>query len=97
MLGMIQGLSTIPFEESIACRMEELRLDTTGLQKDIANNKHNDNTATYYLLLQQELRQHNETILQYYLQKQYVINRYKLVEKVKEQYEKRLLHRISTL
>ncbi len=39
--------------------MKELDLDTTELKKDIATNKHNDNTATYYLLLQQEFRQKN--------------------------------------
>jgi hypothetical protein len=33
--------------------MHDLQLSTAGLRKDILNNKHNDNTAAYYLLLQQ--------------------------------------------
>lgn len=33
--------------------MKEFGLPTVGLKADIANNKHNDSTATYYLFLQQ--------------------------------------------
>jgi hypothetical protein len=55
------------------------------------NIKHNDKTSTYHLLLQQDLRQKNETILNYFLSKAHVISRYKIIEKVKDNIEKRLV------
>jgi hypothetical protein len=63
----------------------------------IQNNKHNSITTTYYLLLQEWLRQRNESIVNYYSSKNNVINRYKLIEKVKENYEKRLIIRLEEL
>jgi len=65
-------------------------LETSELKHEIINNRHNDRTTAYHLLLQQDLRQKNETILNYFLSKTYIINRYKIIEKVKENYEKRL-------
>jgi hypothetical protein len=68
-------------------------MESSHLREDIQNNKHNNLTSTYYLLLQQWLRQRNESILSYYVSKDNLINRYKLIEKVKENYDKRLIDR----
>ena len=57
--GIIPGLSIIPFEPHIEEQMRELGLNTSDLGAQIANNKHTHLTATYYLLLQQWLRQKN--------------------------------------
>lgn len=68
-------------------------MESSQLREDIQNNKHNNLTSTYYLLLQQWLRQRNESILSYYVSKDHLINRYKLIEKVKENYDRRLIDR----
>jgi len=61
-------------------------MDVSQLRADISNNKHNSGTSTYYLLLQQWLRQKNESTLSYYNSKNSIINRYKIIEKVKSNY-----------
>jgi len=95
--GLIQGLSTFPVEEHISSQIKQLSISVEPLHSAIQNNKHNTLTTTYYLLLQQWLRQRNESLVNYYSSKNNVINRYKLIEKVKENYEKRLIIRLEEL
>ncbi len=77
--------------------MKELNIETKELQHQIVNNKHTNLTSTYYLLLHQWLRQKNESILNYYASKNNLINRYKVIEKVKEMYDKRLSLKLEEL
>lgn len=74
--------------------MRKIPLDTHDLQGQIANNKHTHLTATYYLLLQQWLRQKNESLVSYYTSKDALVNRHRVVERVKEMYERRLTIRL---
>ncbi len=55
-MGIVPGLSVIPYEESIEHRMNSLGINTHELKHQIINNKHTHLTSTYYLLLQQSLR-----------------------------------------
>jgi hypothetical protein len=77
--------------------MRELSLQTGELAGQVSNNKHTDLTATYYLLLQQWLRQKDVTLIGYYASKDALINRHRVVEKAKEMYEKRLIVRLEEL
>ena len=77
--------------------MKELSIDTTDLHHQVINNKHTDITSTYYLLLHQWLRQKNQSILTYYNSKSNLINRYKVIERVKEIYDKRITLRLDEL
>ena len=66
--------------------MAQMRLNITKLKEYIKNNKHNDLTVTYYMLLQRMLRLKNMTAIAYYTGKANQINRYILIEKVKQNY-----------
>ena len=74
--------------------MNGMQVSTHKLRDYVLSNKHNNETALYYLLLQQSLREKNETIVNYYQGKHNIINRYKIIEKVKDIYERRLTERI---
>jgi hypothetical protein len=77
--------------------MRELGVETGELAVQVANNRHTHLTATYYLLLQQWLRQKNESVVGYYAAKDALINRHRVVERVKEMYERRLNTRLEQL
>jgi 5'-AMP-activated protein kinase catalytic alpha subunit len=95
--GIIPGLSVIPFEAHLETQMRELGIESQELQYQVANNKHTSLTSTYYLLLHQWLRQRNESVLSYYTLKSSLINRYKLIEKLKQMYDKRVSLRLEEL
>lgn len=61
-----------------------------GLEKALKNNKHNNMTASYYLLLQKILKSRNQTIVSYYVRKNHIINRYIFIERAKINYERRV-------
>lgn len=73
----------------------ELNIDVDHLREEIKKNKHNENTCTYYLLLQRWLRSKSQSLTNYYANKYNIINRYALIEKVKANYDKKQRDRIE--
>lgn len=73
----------------------ELNLNTQHLREEVKKNKHNENTCTYYLLLQRNLRTKNQSLSNYYLSKYNTINRYALIEKVKAYYDRLLKNKME--
>jgi 5'-AMP-activated protein kinase catalytic alpha subunit len=61
--GIIVGVSCIPIESSIVGALQRLRVDVTGLQDYIRNNRHNSLSASYYLLLEKKLAESGSNIL----------------------------------
>ena len=72
-----------------------MHLETKHLREEIKKNKHNEDTCTYYLLLQRWLRSQSQSLSNYYMSNYNVINRYALVEKVKANYDRLQRHRME--
>ena len=61
-----------------------------SLEEALKKNKHNSLTVTYYLILQKVLRSKSQSLVQYYIKKNHVINRHLFIERVKDSYDKRV-------
>lgn len=80
--GIIVGVSCIPIESNIVGALQRMRVDITGLQEYIRNNRHNSLSASYYLLLEKKLAESGSSILDYYVSKQSFINKYSHLERL---------------